>query len=111
VRAFMDAARGDRFEALYVLAVTTGMRRGELLGLRWRDVNLEADALQVRGSVQRTREGGMTFCEPKTSGSRRQISLTKAAVAALQRHRPVQAAERLRLGAAWEDNDLVFPNE
>ncbi len=111
VRAFIGAARGDRFEALYVLAVTTGMRRGELLALRWRDVNLDAGTLQVRASVQRTRDGGLTFSEPKTSRSRRQISLTKAAIAALQRHRPAQAAERLRMGAAWEDLDLVFSNE
>lgn len=111
VRAVIDAARGDRFEALYVLAVTTGMRQGELLALRWRDVNLDAGAVQVRATMQRTAETGMTFSEPKTSGSRRHVSITKAAAAALHRHRTAQAAERLRMGAAWESLDLVFPNE
>jgi integrase len=111
VRAVLDAARGDRFEALYVLAVTTGMRQGELLALRWQDVSLDAGSAQVRATMQRTRQNGLSRSEPKTNGSRRHVSLTRAAVEALQRHRTAQAAERLRMGAAWAHNDLVFPNE
>lgn len=111
VRAVLEAAKGDRFEALYVLAVTTGMRQGELLALRWQDVGLDAGTAQVRATMQRTATNGLSRSEPKTSGSRRQVSLTRAAVAALQRHKTAQAAERLRMGAAWEHNDLVFPNE
>jgi integrase len=109
-RAFLAGARGDRLEALYVLALSTGMRQGELLGLRWKDVNLERGVLQVKSTLQRGAHG-FVFSEPKTARSRRQIILTKVASAGLKRHRIRQAEERLSLGEAWEDNDLVFANE
>ena len=86
------------------------MRMGELLALSWRDVDLEGATLQVKATLQRTRDG-FTFAEPKPARSRRQVALTIAAVASLKRHRVVQAEERLRLGIAWEENDLVFANE
>jgi integrase len=57
VRVLLEAARGERLEALYVLAVTTGLRQGELLGLKWEDVDLEAGTLQVRRSLPRLRMG------------------------------------------------------
>jgi integrase len=106
-RAFLDAAAGHRLEALYVLAVTTGMRQGELLGLRWRDVDVDAGTLQIRGSMQATPDG-LRIMEPKTTGSRRRVALSKQPIDALRRHRVAQATERLRIGAAWEDSDLVF---
>ena len=105
VRRLLQAARGDRLEALYVLAVTTGLRRGELLALRWSDVDLEARTLAVRGTLQR--EGGLRRAEPKTPRSRRRIELTDAAIEALQRHRQGQVAERLA-APRWADPDLVF---
>jgi integrase len=104
------AATDDRLEALYVLALTTGMREGELLGLRWRDVDVESSALEVRGSLQRV-PSGFVIAEPKTAKSRRRVSLTSTAVNALRRHRARQAEERLRLGAAWQNEDLVFTTE
>jgi integrase len=106
-RAFLDTAAGNRLEALFVLAVTTGMRQGELLGLRWRDVDLDVGMLQIRGSMQATPDG-LRIMEPKTPDSRRQVALSKQPVEALRRHRVAQAVERLRVGAAWEDNQLVF---
>jgi len=109
-RKLLEATRGNRLEALYVLAITTGLRQGELLGLRWRDVDLDAAALQIRGSMQATKEG-LQIAEPKTPGSRRQVMMSQPPVDALRRHRVAQAAERLRMGAAWEDNDLVFANK
>jgi integrase len=109
-RTFLQAADGDPLEALYFLALTTGMRQGELLALHWRDVNLDASSLQVRGSLQRT-EGGLTVMEPKTPSSRRQVALTRSAVDTLRQHRVAQTEERLRLGPAWEDSGLVFCNE
>lgn len=109
-RKFLDTARGDRLEALYVIALTTGMRQGELLGLRWRHVDLEGKTVRVSGALQRTAEG-FVIAEPKTTRSRRQIALTSSAVDSLRRHRVAQAEERLRLGAAWQDLDLVFANE
>jgi integrase len=104
-RQFLDAARGDRLEALYVLAITTGMRLGELLRLRWREVDLEARVLSIRGAPPG--EGG---AGPKTERSRRPVVLTEVAAAALRRHRAAQAAERIRAGAAWQNGDLVFAN-
>jgi integrase len=108
-RRLLEAARGERLESLYVLALTTGMRQGELFALRWRHVDLDRGVLQVRGTMQQVK-GGPQLAEPKTRGSRRQIQLTSAAVQALREHRVRQNAERLKLGAAWEDQDLVFPN-
>jgi integrase len=109
-RALLDVAKGERLEALYVLALTSGMRLGELLGLRWRDVDLDAGTLQVRQILVRM-PSGLRFGEPKTKRSRRRIALSAGARDALRHHRARQAAERLRLGPVWEDHDLVFANE
>lgn len=87
------------------------MRQGELLGLRWRDVDLDRAALQVRMSLQET-TGRYILAETKTAHSRRSVALAPATVAALRAHRARQDAERLALGAAWDGAlDLVFPNE
>ncbi|MDA1010641.1 MAG: tyrosine-type recombinase/integrase [Chloroflexi bacterium] len=110
IRRLLRAAAGDRFEALYVLAVTTGLRSGELRGLRWQDVNLVAGTLQVRQQVQRTAKG-WAFVEPKTGAGRRGVTLPTVAVGALRGHRARQNEERLARGPVWEDLDLVFPNE
>jgi len=109
-RTLLESAQGDRFEALYVLALTTGMRLGELLGLRWQDVDLAAGMLQVRHTLLRIRDG-LQLTEPKTARSRRHIALAPSAVDALRHHRSRQATVRLRLGQVWEDHDLVFANE
>lgn len=85
VKRLLDAARGDRFEALYVLAVTCGLRRGELLGLRYEDIDLKRGTLQVRRSVSK----GKTNL-PKTSKSRRSIKLGRIAIEALRRHKKRQ---------------------
>jgi integrase len=66
---YLEAAQGDRFEALYVLALTTGMRLGEFLGLRWQDVNLTAGRLQVHHTLLRLRDG-LRLTEPKMPRSR-----------------------------------------
>jgi integrase len=109
-RHLLDAACGDRLEALYVLAVSTGMREGELLGLKWADVDLEAGALRVRRTL--TRSGGkVSLGEPKTKKSRRTVRLTPRAVEALKRHRVRQAGERLKAGSLHEDQGLVFAGE
>jgi integrase len=106
--ALLDTARGDRLEALYVLALTTGLREGELLGLRWQDVNLESSTLSVRQQLTRTRKDGLCFTTPKSPRSRRSIKLTRSAVDALKRHRAAQNEQRLRLGTLWQDSGLVF---
>jgi integrase len=103
-RALLAAAAGNRFEALFVLAVKTDMHRGELLALRWEDVDLDKGMLQVRGTLRRTREG-LPFGVPKTAASRRQVVLSPSMVAALRRHRA-----RQEVGDLWLNLGLVFPN-
>lgn len=102
----LSAAHGDRLEALYVLAIHTGLRRSEILGLKWTDVNTEAEIL----SVQRSLDTEGTFNPPKRNKSRRTVKLTGQAAEALKSHRARQNEERLRLGSLWEDHGLVFPN-
>lgn len=109
------ASEGERLGALFVLAVTCGLRLGELLGLRWRDVDLDAGTLTVRQQLQWVATDGKRrepdFSEPKSKKSRRTIALPTAALGALKSHRARQAEERLRLGEAWQDYDLVFTTE
>lgn len=109
-RLLFEQAKGDRFEALYVLALTSGMRLGELLALHWRDVDLDAGALQVRATLHEVK-GGFQFAERKTEHSRRRVLLSQTAITALRGHRAAQAGERLRAGGDWGDRDLVFANE
>jgi integrase len=104
---FLDAARGDRFEALYVVSLTVGLRMGEALGLRWSDIDLDKRTLRVSRQLQRMRDGGgLVFSEPKNA-SRRTVDLPQRAQHALQRHRKAQAEERLQ-AASYEDSELVF---
>lgn len=112
MRRFLRAARRDRYSTLWILALRTGMRRGELLGLRWQDVDLDQAVLHVRQSLVQS-GGVMGFQEPKTSGGRRSVTLDDASVAALREHRARQLEERLKAGALWqgEGHDLVFTTE
>ncbi|MEW6045890.1 MAG: tyrosine-type recombinase/integrase [Bacillota bacterium] len=106
-KRFLEAAKGERLEALWVLALTTGMRKGELLGLRWQDVDLERATLEVRQSLVRV-HGKPVFQQPKTARARRTVELTPLAVEALRRHRAKQAQERLLAGSSWLNHGLVF---
>jgi integrase len=108
VQALFEAAREDRLEALYVAAVTAGLRRGELQGLKWEDLDLEGGTLQVRRTLSEPR-GGYIFEAPK-SGKGRNIRLTQRATAALRDHRRRQLEERMERGGLWQDNGLVFPS-
>ncbi len=110
VHKLLDAVRGDRFEALYVLAITTGMRRGELLALRWQDVDLENTTLSIGRTL--TRDGGrFTFGEPKTKKSRRSIRLTTQAAQTLREHLERQLRDIEMLGDRYEDRGLVFTTD
>ena len=83
VKTLFEATMGDRLEALYVLAVTTGLRQGELLGLKWDDIDLEVGTLQVRRTLT-TAKGGPILSAPKTKGSRRTVRLSQMALEALR---------------------------
>jgi integrase len=108
-RALLEAARGDRFAALYVLALATGARQGELLALRWADIDFDAATLSIRASLRRYGDH-WDFNPPKTARSRRQVALTGGAVAALRAHRARQLEERLAQ-PYWQDATLVFASE
>ena len=93
MKALFKAARGERLEALYVLAVHAGLRQGELLGLKWGDVDLEAGTLQVRRTLT-TAKGGPVLSSPKTKGSHRTVKLSQTALGALRSHLERQLRER-----------------
>jgi integrase len=112
-RAFLDAAKGERFEALYAAALAVGLRMGEALGLRWQDVDLDRRTLTVNRILERIGRGqGSTLqlVEPKTSRSRRTVNLPEAVVKALKAHKVRQLEERLVAGSRWRDSGLVFPS-
>lgn len=106
-RALLDAARGDRLEALYAVALALGLRQGESLGLRWSDVDFDAGTLTVRAALQRI-DGTLRLVEPKTETSRRTLSLPSTVATALKAHRDRQAFEQAAFGARWVDTGLIF---
>lgn len=107
---FLKASERDRLHAGFLLMATTGLRRGEVLGLRWADLNLDAARLSVQRAVVLV--GNVpTISAPKTAAGRRGVPLSRQAVAALRTHRKAQAAERLILGEDYDDLDLVFARE
>jgi integrase len=106
-RKLLETARGDRLEALYVVAIQSGLRQGELLALRWEDVDLEARTLQVRRTL--TRNGGkLTVGLTKTARGRRTVKLTQDATEVLQAHLKRQLADIDKAGENWQENGLVF---
>jgi integrase len=110
VRRFLDVVAEDRFYALYVLALSTGMREGELLALRWQDVDLARGTVQVRMNVQETLDRYI-LAETKTVYSRRTVALTKAAIDALAEHWQKQQVIKAEMGDQYDSLlDLVFPN-
>ncbi len=110
VKALLEAASGERFEALYVLAIHTGLRQGELLGLRWDDVDLENGLLRVKRTLTRHR-GRLLLGEPKTKRSRRTVRLTEPAVDALRDHLARQLVQIESLGDLYRDQGLVFATQ
>jgi integrase len=112
VRIFLKAIKGKRLEALYVLALSTGMREGELLGLRWDDIDLERGFLQVKVSLQESDGPERRILdEPKTPHSRRRIALAATAKTALCEHQQRQENERSIAAGIWDGRlNLVFPN-
>lgn len=107
IHAFLDAISGDPLEALYTLAVTTGARQGELLALRWRDLDLDAAAMSINATLTRI-DGHWERTPPKTAGSVRTVHLSARAVRSLRAHRLRMAEELLPLRARTEGDTLVF---
>lgn len=108
---FLEAAKESKLFALFLLAIETGMRPSEYLALKWRDIDFEQKTLSVKRGVVKKKGGGFIFAEPKTSTSRRKIPLSNEALTSLKKHRIGQLENRLKLGAAYENLDLVFPSD
>ena len=105
--ALLAKAEGSRFYGPILIAVTCGVRRGELLALRWQDADLSARKISVMQSLETTRDG-IRFKPPKTARGRRSIALPQIAVDALRKHRAEQNKERLLFGKDYQDNGLIF---
>ena len=105
---FLATSADHRLHALFAVGVALGLRKGELLALRWDDVDLEGGVVHVRQNVQRLPEIGLVFGPPKSNKSRRTIPLPAASAKVLRTNRANQAAEALALGPAWVESGLVF---
>jgi integrase len=108
-KVFLEAARGDRFEAAYVVALHCGLREGEILGLKWSDVDLNIGTLQVRRTLSEARAGHRF--EPPKNGKGRSIRLTPQSAEALRSHLERQLEEIDNLGDLYRDQGLVFPSQ
>ncbi len=106
-RRFLVAAKGDRLEALYSVALTLGLRQGEALGLRWQDVDVQLGYLRVARQLQRI-DGTFQLVEPKTARSRRTIVMPSSVAKVLDEHRNRQQGERGNAGKEWNERGLVF---
>ena len=108
-RRFRQHIQGHRLEVLLTTAVVTGMRRGELLSLRWSDIDFTRGVLQVIHTVDRFSGYGYVEGEPKSAAGVRSIRLPDFLVAMLKQHRAEQLKRKSQV-QKWEDRDLVFPN-
>jgi integrase len=110
VSVLLEATKDSRYAPLLRLLVATGLRRGEALALRWRDVDLSRGVLHIRGTLSRV-GGQLVISEPKTERSRRDVPLSPATVELLKSVKVNQAAERLKAGSMWVETGHVFTTE
>jgi integrase len=108
---FLEAAKDDKYFAVFLLAIETGMRPEEYLGLQWRDIDFNNKVLSVRRALVVKKGGGFIFTEPKTKKSRRNIPISNTLIKTLKAHRRKQLEERIKLGENYQVMDLVFASE
>ncbi|MDW4910149.1 site-specific integrase, partial [Streptomyces sp. ADMS] len=107
-RQLLTAANGHRLCALFDLALHTGLRKGELLGLCWEDLDLTGGTASIRRTLQRTNSSGLTALPTKTKSSERRIALPTSCLRSLEQHRSRQLQEREAAGTGWKDSGYVF---
>lgn len=110
VRQLIQVAESEQMRLLLWVAVVTGLRQGELLGLKWSDLDWTSRRIQVQRQVQRRKGDGLVFCEPKSASGRRVIVLGKSTIEKLRNYKNNQLKERILLGEKWQDYDLIFPS-
>ena len=109
-RMLLESVREHRLEVLLTMAIVTGMRRGELLALTWSNIDFERHSLQVVHTVDYIPKYGYVQTEPKTKAGKRLIRLPAFLMDMLKAHRVQQEEQRSKVGTAWENRDLVFPD-
>jgi integrase len=110
INIFLEAAKKTPYYLLFYLALFTGMRRSELLALRWCDVDLLLCQAYINRSLHHLRTGEIVFRNPKTAKARRMVSLPPSAAFLLQEHKDKQQAQRAVLEISLKDDDLIFSN-
>ncbi|MPZ71185.1 MAG: tyrosine-type recombinase/integrase [Actinobacteria bacterium] len=110
LRSFLEFVADDPYYAAWVLASSTGMRRGEVLGIRWQDIDFDRRRLAIRQTIISI-DYRVEISEPKTARGRRSVALDSGTVAALRAHRATQNQQKLKLGEAYQDHGLVFSRE
>jgi integrase len=111
VSQFLVAAQENPHQALYQLAITTGMRQGELFGLKWSDLQWNSGGLHVQRQIQRINGKGWSFAEPKTRAGRRTIKLGEGTLHVLREHKERQVVQKAMAGDCWQEHDLIFPTK
>ena len=110
-RRLIDAARGEGTELAILIALTLGARRGEILGLKWADIDLDEGTVDIQRTLKRRNHHGLVLDEPKTASGRRKLPLTQALTASIRSHRLRQNKARLKAGEAWQEDDFVFTSK
>jgi len=110
VRLLIEAAHGTRLEVAVAVSAVTGLRRGEVLALRWRNVDLKKGSLFVAESLEQTRQYGVRFKCPKSKSSKRFVPLSPECVELLRLHKTAQDAAKRDAGVYYDDQDIVFSN-
>lgn len=108
---FLQTAKDDKHFATFLFAIETGTRPEEYLGLQWKDLDFDNKVVSIRRALVIRKGGGFIFTELKTKKSRRSIPISNACISALKDHRRKQLEERMKLGASYQNFDMVFPSE
>jgi len=109
IQQLLIAAQGERNAVLYQVALVTGLREGEIFGLKWPDVDWDRRRLKIQRQVQRVPHQGLVFSVPKTQAGTRVIVLGEMTVDKLREHREKQLHEKAEMGGRWQENELIFP--